>query len=65
VLNRTSKTDIGALCLRYGGGGHRNAGTCQIDNAEVETTCAALIHQINEDQARAPRAGAPAELTSV
>ena len=31
VLNRTSKTHIGELCLKYGGGGHEAAGTCQID----------------------------------
>jgi nanoRNase/pAp phosphatase (c-di-AMP/oligoRNAs hydrolase) len=29
ILNRTSKTDVGKLCLSYGGGGHNAAGTCQ------------------------------------
>ncbi len=27
IVNRGSKVDIGKLCLSYGGGGHRNAGT--------------------------------------
>jgi nanoRNase/pAp phosphatase (c-di-AMP/oligoRNAs hydrolase) len=36
ILNRTSTADIGALMLSYGGGGHANAGTCQVphDNAD-------------------------------
>lgn len=35
ILNRTSKTNIGELMLEYGGGGHRNAGTCQVENDEA------------------------------
>ena len=27
IVNRANRTDIGALCLSYGGGGHANAGT--------------------------------------
>ena len=52
ILDRSSPIDIGALCLRYGGGGHRAAGTCQIDNAEAEKVKAALIADLI-----APRAG--------
>ncbi len=32
VLNRSSEINIGELCLAYGGGGHLNAGTCQVAN---------------------------------
>ncbi|HND68612.1 MAG TPA: exopolyphosphatase, partial [Candidatus Obscuribacter sp.] len=32
IIDRSSKTKIGELCLKYGGGGHDNAGTCQIEN---------------------------------
>ncbi|MFZ6863130.1 exopolyphosphatase [Undibacterium sp. Ji67W] len=49
ILNRSSKTNIGALMLEYGGGGHENAGTCQIDNELVKEVLAALIHRINAD----------------
>lgn len=37
ILNRTCKTDIGKLLLRYGGGGHMRVGTCQapVENAEA------------------------------
>ena len=40
ILNRTSTADIGALMLSYGGGGHANAGTCQVghDDRIVEET---------------------------
>jgi len=49
ILNRSSNTNIGELCLSYQGGGHLNAGTCQIDNAECETVLAELISKINQD----------------
>lgn len=49
ILNRTSKTNIGELMLHYGGGGHENAGTCQIDNDQAATVLAELITRINQD----------------
>ena len=49
ILNRTSKTNIGELCLSYDGGGHANAGTCQVDNADCDRVLHALIHKINVD----------------
>jgi len=52
ILNRTSKTDIGALCLSCGGGGHRNAGTCQIDNAKADRVLKQLIKRIRDDDLR-------------
>ena len=49
ILNRTSKTDIGALMLQSGGGGHEAAGTCQVSNEEADATLAKLIKTINQD----------------
>jgi len=49
IVNRTSKTDIGALMLEYGGGGHEAAGTCQVSNDEAEATLAKLIKILNQD----------------
>ncbi len=49
ILDRGSKTNVGELCLRYGGGGHMAAGTCQVDNDKAETTLQALIASINAD----------------
>jgi nanoRNase/pAp phosphatase (c-di-AMP/oligoRNAs hydrolase) len=49
ILNRSSTTNIGELCLSYNGGGHLNAGTCQVDNEDCEQVLQALIHKINAD----------------
>ena len=49
ITNRSSKTHVGELMLSYGGGGHANAGTCQVDNAQAAEVLQALIHKINAD----------------
>ena len=49
VVNRTSRTSIGALMLAYGGGGHENAGTCQVANQDVERVLGELIEKITAD----------------
>ena len=49
ILNRTSKTNVGALMLEYGGGGHLNAGTCQIDNNRADHAIRDLIQKITAD----------------
>lgn len=49
IFNRISKTNIGELALRYGGGGHTAAGTCQVDNDRAETVLSELIQEITAD----------------
>jgi nanoRNase/pAp phosphatase (c-di-AMP/oligoRNAs hydrolase) len=49
ILNRTSNTNIGDLMLQYGGGGHMNAGTCQVDNDESERVERELVDAIIAD----------------
>lgn len=49
ILNRTSKTNIGPLMLEYGGGGHENAGTCQVETGKAESVMQALIKRITAD----------------
>jgi nanoRNase/pAp phosphatase (c-di-AMP/oligoRNAs hydrolase) len=49
IVNRTSNTNIGELMLFYGGGGHENAGTCQIANDRADTVLQELITNINDD----------------
>lgn len=49
IFNKTSNTNIGELMLTYGGGGHRNAGTCQSDNALADVVRDAIIQRINAD----------------
>ncbi|MBC8157837.1 MAG: exopolyphosphatase [Alphaproteobacteria bacterium] len=49
ILNRTSNTNIGELMLSYGGGGHENAGTCQVANDQTEVVRSELIAKITAD----------------
>jgi nanoRNase/pAp phosphatase (c-di-AMP/oligoRNAs hydrolase) len=49
ILDRGSRTDVGALMLKHGGGGHNAAGTCQVDNEHAEQVLAELIAAINAD----------------
>ena len=42
ILDRTSPVDIGAVMLRYGGGGHLAAGTCQVPHEDSER----VLHEI-------------------
>ncbi|MFB0493174.1 nanoRNase/pAp phosphatase (c-di-AMP/oligoRNAs hydrolase) [Methylobacterium sp. OAE515] len=53
ILDRGSLVDVGALCLDYGGGGHRAAGTCQIANARAEAVKAELIAALSGDSRKA------------
>jgi len=47
IIDRSSTTDVGALMLAYGGGGHEAAGTCQIANAESDRVLAELVKRLN------------------
>ncbi len=48
IINKAGTTDIGELCLSYGGGGHTNAGTCQLDNDIVDAELPNIIAKLNE-----------------
>ncbi len=47
IINKASKVNIGDLCLAYGGGGHANAGTCQLDNDKVDQDLVHIIDVLN------------------
>jgi len=49
ILDRSSKTNVGALMLEYGGGGHDAAGTCQVDNDRAEAKLEEIIARITAD----------------
>jgi nanoRNase/pAp phosphatase (c-di-AMP/oligoRNAs hydrolase) len=49
ILDRSSKTNIGALMLQYGGGGHENAGTCQVSHEEADRVLQEIIKRLNQD----------------
>lgn len=48
IINKSGVVDIGQLCLTYGGGGHHNAGTCQLSNDEVDVLLPSIIMAINQ-----------------
>ena len=49
ILDRGSQTNVGELMLKFGGGGHNAAGTCQVANDQAAVVLDALLHQINAD----------------
>lgn len=49
VINRTSKTDVGKLLLKYGGGGHKQVGTCQVAYDEANKVIKELIAVMRAD----------------
>lgn len=49
ILDRSSKTNVGDLCLKYGGGGHLAAGTCQVATEKAETVRDELVARITAD----------------
>ncbi len=49
ILKRDSKTNVGELCLKYGGGGHQAAGTCQVSTDRAEQVLSELISTITND----------------
>jgi nanoRNase/pAp phosphatase (c-di-AMP/oligoRNAs hydrolase) len=53
IIDRSSTFDIGGLMLRYGGGGHEAAGTCQVDNDQAETALAEIVETIDAAERQA------------
>ena len=49
IFNRSSATNIGELMLEYGGGGHLNAGTCQVAHEDSERVLGELVARITAD----------------
>lgn len=49
IFDRSSKTNVGPLMLRFDGGGHEAAGTCQVPNEKAQEVLRLLIDQMNSD----------------
>ncbi|MCW8887146.1 MAG: exopolyphosphatase [Motiliproteus sp.] len=49
IFDRGSKTNVGELMLKYNGGGHQAAGTCQVDNEKSAAVLQELVEQITAD----------------
>jgi nanoRNase/pAp phosphatase (c-di-AMP/oligoRNAs hydrolase) len=48
ILDKTSPVDVGALMLRYGGGGHEAAGTCQVPADQADRVLGEIADAVNE-----------------
>lgn len=46
ILDRSSPVDIGGVMLRYQGGGHLAAGTCQVPHEEAERILAEIVEAV-------------------
>ena len=49
ILDRSSNTNVGELCLGYEGGGHLNAGTCQVENNQADEILQEIVASIVND----------------
>lgn len=49
IINKSSRTNIGELMLKFGGGGHKAAGGCQIPLKESDGVLEQIINKINKD----------------
>jgi nanoRNase/pAp phosphatase (c-di-AMP/oligoRNAs hydrolase) len=54
IIDRSSPLNVGALCLKYGGGGHQAAGTCQVDNTWAERSLSEVLNLISARQSSIP-----------
>lgn len=48
ILNRTCNVDVGSLMLKYNGGGHKNVGTCQFSDENMETELPKMLAELSE-----------------
>ncbi len=48
IFKKDNPVNIGTTMLEYGGGGHFNAGTCQVPNEEAEKLLKEVIDKINQ-----------------
>jgi len=47
ILDRHNPIDLGALMLAHGGGGHHNAGTCQVPHEEADGVLREIAEAVN------------------
>jgi len=48
ILNRSCTSDVGALMLKHGGGGHVMVGTCQVDYDKADDAIEDIIENLRE-----------------
>ncbi|MCL2720682.1 MAG: exopolyphosphatase [Treponema sp.] len=48
IINRSSTADVGSMLLGYGGGGHKQVGTCQVTYEDADKIIAEIIDRITQ-----------------
>lgn len=48
ILNRTCSVNIGNLMLKFGGGGHKMVGTCQVPYADANASITAIVSALKD-----------------
>jgi nanoRNase/pAp phosphatase (c-di-AMP/oligoRNAs hydrolase) len=46
VINKSASVNVGSLLLKYGGGGHAQVGTCQVEYAAAEAAIREIIEAV-------------------
>ncbi len=51
IFNKNSETNIYEIVAKYGGGGHKDAGSCQVEHKDVDRVCTELVKllKVNEE----------------
>jgi oligoribonuclease NrnB/cAMP/cGMP phosphodiesterase (DHH superfamily) len=47
IINPSSAVNVGALALKYGGGGHKRVGTCQVSYEDADRVVVEMLDVIN------------------
>ena len=48
IFDRSCGINVGSLMIAYGGGGHENAGTCQVDNDGAQDVLENLLNKVRD-----------------
>jgi nanoRNase/pAp phosphatase (c-di-AMP/oligoRNAs hydrolase) len=46
IINRGATVDVGSMLFHYGGGGHRQVGTCQVDSVDADRVIGEIREKI-------------------
>ncbi|MDR2552127.1 MAG: exopolyphosphatase [Treponema sp.] len=50
IINRSASINVGNLLLKYGGGGHAQAGTCQAAHADAERIIGEIVEAVKDPE---------------
>ena len=48
IINRTAEVDVGSLLLQYGGGGHKQVGTCQVPYEDADRIIREILEKCKQ-----------------